>query len=127
MPEIIDKERTIIIGNKPESVIDTKTGDTINTEPYLRSILLRLMEFDYIYIKTQPQPEKLAKISSIYEILQWFGVRELKGDRKFAYESWNPNKEKVKVIIIKWQIIPRLLKYREELMSEMQEEDKEFE
>ena len=115
-------ENTIIIGNKPEFVVDAK-GNSIRTEPYLRGIISRLNEFDYVYIKSLPHPDKLAKISELYETLRWQGVKEIYGSRKFIYEdSTNSATEKIKVMLIKWEQIDRLKKYKQELLAEIKDE-----
>lgn len=118
------EEDTIIIGNKPEYIFDPKTNQTILTEPYLRPILSRLSQYGHVYIKLLPHPDKLAKISQIYEVLKWFGIREIYGSRKFIYEKdWNPNStDKVKILIIKWEMIDRLKKYKDELLAEIKDE-----
>jgi len=113
---------TIIIGNKPEFIYDQKLNQTIPTEPYLRPILQRIANYGYVNIKLLPHMDKMAKVSQIYEVLKWFGIREIYGSRKFIMEpEWNNSKsdEKVKVLIIRWEMIERLKKYKEELMAEM--------
>lgn len=129
--KIVEKHQfsdTMIIGNKPEAVFDAKTNQMIPTEPYLRPILSRLSHFGYVKIKVIPHPDKLAKVSQLYEILKWFGIREIYGSRKFIYEEqWlktpNQNPEKVKIMLIRWDMIDRLKKYKDELLSEIKNED----
>jgi len=113
---------TVIIGNKPEFIYDAKTNQTISTEPYLRPILQKIVNYGYINIKLLPHTDKMAKVSQMYEMLKWFGIREIYGSRKFIMEQdWsNPKSdEKVKVLLIRWVMIERLKKYKEELMAEM--------
>lgn len=115
------QDDTIIIGNKPEFVFDVKTNQTIPTEPYLRPILQRIANYGYVNIKLLPHMDKMAKVSQIYEMLKWFGIREIYGSRKFIMEQeWsNPGSdEKVKVLLIRWEMIERLKKYKEELMTD---------
>ena len=113
---------TIIIGNKPEFIHDPKTSETIPTEPYLRSIMARLLQHNYVIIKTLPYPDKMAKINGIYELLKGFGVREIYGSRKRVYEKLsNPDLKKVEVIHIKWEMIDRMKKYKAELSAEIKD------
>lgn len=114
-------EDTMVIGNKPEYVFDPKTNQTIATEPYLRTIMLKIFHHGHVYIKLLPYPDKLAKVSQIYELIKHFGVREIYGSRKFIYEEdWGDSnsKEKIKILLIKWEMIDRLKKYNDELMAE---------
>jgi len=120
--KITKNDDTIIIGNKPEYLFDAKSGQTIPTEPYLRPILQRLANYGYVNIKMLPHPDKMAKVSQMYELLKYLGIREIYGSRKFIMEDeWNnPNsKEKVKVLLVRWEMIDRLKKYKEELMAEI--------
>ena len=86
-------------------------------------ILSRLAKFEYIYIKTIPYPDKLGKIEEIYKMLQPFGVVEVIGSRRFIYEPDRKNPaDKIKVMLIRWDIIPKLQAYREELANQIKEE-----
>lgn len=121
-------DNTVIIGNKPEMMFDQKTNQYIPTEPYLRIIISYLGQYGYVYLKVVPHPEKIARVNQIYELLRWIGIYEMKGDRKFIYvDGWQNKelKEKVKVMLIKWQMIPRMVEYRESLLSEIKEEKSE--
>lgn len=115
------EDNVVIIGNKPDKVI-TKDGQLIEVYPYLKPVIQRLAFFDSITIKTIYQPNKLSKINEIFEIIKWFGVREIQS-RKFVYEpnKSNPN-EKIKMMIIKWEIAPQVKFLRESMLNQIKEE-----
>ncbi|MEK6883868.1 MAG: hypothetical protein AABY22_29835 [Nanoarchaeota archaeon] len=111
----------ITIGNKP---LFYKTPDNkeIRAEPYLRAILTRIGKYPHVYIKTNPDPVKLGHIMELYELLKPMGIRHIRGNVWDLTETKkNDNLLKVRVRVIRWDIIPRLEAYREELRNEIRE------
>lgn len=129
-----NEDMIITIGNKPLfyktqtcSKCNSLIGNGIESkeiraEPYLRAILTRIGKYPHIYIKTLPDPNKLGHIMEMYELLKPMGVRHIRGNVWDLTETKkNDVNLKVKVRIIRWDIIPRLEGYREELRNEIKE------
>lgn len=119
---IIQVERQlIVIGNQPEMIKlcdeckqrNNLKNDDIKIEPYMRIILDRLKEFNKIYIKTMPYPDRLGKIQEIFERLHYYGICEVESRRKVWEEHRKDKTKKVQVMIITWELHPKLQVYRE--------------
>lgn len=117
----LDKDQIVTIGNKPD-YFKNERGEEVRTEPYLRVIMDKLIRHKKIYIKTMPYPEKLGKLQELFELLKFFGVVEIE-NRKRVFEQGikNPDKQ-VEIIIIIWEIHPKLVVYRDiEIYRKMRE------
>lgn len=127
-----NKDMIVTIGNKP-LIYKTQTCSKCNSpvgieskeiraEPYLRAILSRIGKYSHIYIRTIPDPHKLGHIMEMYELLKPMGVRHIRGNIWDLTEMKKNDKTiKIKVRVIRWDIIPRLEGYREELKNEIKE------
>lgn len=105
-----DKDKVIILGDKPD-------------ESYLRTIMKRLSEVDYVYIQVLRVPKKLAKVEEYYQMFRWFGIRRV--EKIFdipAPDKWNPD---MKARVFKWELIPKLIRYRDEVVKAEIEEEME--
>ena len=92
-------------------------------EAYLKTIMKRLIEHDYVYIQILPTPKKLGQVEEYFQSFRWFGIRRI--ERIFDMDVLNPKKEneKMKVRVFRWDIIPALKRYREETIKvEIEEE-----
>ena len=96
-----NEDRIITIGNK-------------NDEIYITTILHKLISYSHVYIKVMAFPEKLAKVNYYYSILVNFGIARLENPVKMTEQS-NKGDGKIEVVVFKWEVIPRLMKWRESL------------
>lgn len=97
--------------------------NVVQSEPYFRTIAENLAQKDHVSIKTFPNPNKLARLISIFEILKNFGVQEIEV-RKFIHEPRKENPdEKFKTMLIRWDITPELKEYRKKLDEEIKTEE----
>lgn len=101
-----NKCKLIIIGNKTDD------------EVYLKPILQRISRYDCVYIQTFPYQDRLTKIQEYYLQLSRLGVKEVEKREKIKIQSNKDSKKYVDVILIKWEVIPRLMQYRETLEKE---------
>lgn len=82
------------------------------------TIANKLDTFDFVYIKSLPFPSKLAVVEEIFQSLDHLGVREIEKREKIEERDLkNPDKIH-KIMIIRWDLIPRIIKYKEELRKE---------
>ena len=96
-----DKDKVVIIG---------KEGD----ETYLRTILNKFTQHEYIYIQFFPYVPQMMKVKEYYHYLKFLGVREYERRVKaFDVSNKDPTKQ-VEVIIARWDLIPRLKHYRQD-------------
>ena len=84
-------------------------------ETYLRTILNKLFKYDSIYIKIFPYPDKFAKVAEYYSMLREFGVEEVRQREKIQEIDKYDSKKFVDVVLIKWEIVPKLKMHRESL------------
>lgn len=91
-------------------------------EVYLRTILSKLSQYSHIYITIEPVPPKLLKVREYYSYLKMLGVKEIVKREKISSPSLKDPKKIMQLIVIKWEVIPRLMKYREEIVKEELEE-----
>lgn len=100
-----NKCKFIILGNKDDDV-------------YLKSILERISQNECTYIQTFIHPSKLAKINEFYLYFKQLGVKEIEKREKIKVQSTKDPKVFYDAILIKWEVIPRLMQYRESLEKE---------
>lgn len=109
----VDKKRVLCPHCKVEFHLQAK--DTELIAPYIMAVLQKMANREHIFLETFNHPERLAKITQIYEYLRPWGVTELFDDRDvfFLPRKDNP-KATVKMLRIKWTTHPKLVLLRKD-------------
>ena len=63
-------------------------------------------------------PEKLGQVEEYYQLFRKLGIRRLDAFDIDVPRKDNPSIVFMKARVYKWEVIPRIMKYREELSKE---------
>lgn len=97
-----NEDKRVFLGNQDDEV-------------YLKTILKKISRYPHIYIQIFPYPDKLAKIQEYFYYFKELGIKEIEPREKIKVSSTKKSGEFIEAIIMKWEVIPRLMQYRESL------------
>lgn len=94
-----------------------------NDEVYLKTILGRLRKNQVLFIKVANFPDQMIKVAGYYHLLKWFGIREIDKREKVFEPDSKDSLKIVEFVVIKWEVVGRLMKYREEYQEYLEGND----
>ncbi len=110
-----DEDKVIKVGSREHEV-------------YLSTILNKFSQYDYIYLQVLVYTPLLSKVEEYFQYFRWLGIRRVEKifDIDIPFKTKEgviiPNKF-IKARVFKWELIPRLINYRNDVVKEEIEEE----